>query len=144
MTATTQRPAVDTPVRRRPPLLRTVLGAVLRATRKAQRRTLADVAEAARISVPYLSEVERGRKEASSEVLAALSEALHVPLSRLLAETGRDLAHALAERDRLERAAAVHELRTGTNVREMRTRTSTSRTSRSTTPTVSAAVLLAA
>lgn len=84
------------------PLLRGVLGAVLRRIRLAQRRTLADVAGTAKISVPYLSEVERGRKEASSEVLAALSDALHVPLSVVLAEVGRDLAVELTERARRE------------------------------------------
>ncbi len=51
------------------PLLRTMLGDVLRRTRLEQGRTLADVARSARVSMPYLSEVERGRKEASSEVL---------------------------------------------------------------------------
>ena len=58
------------------PLLRTMVGDVLRRTRQAQGRTLADVARAARVSVPYLSELERGRKEASSEVLAAICDAL--------------------------------------------------------------------
>jgi transcriptional regulator with XRE-family HTH domain len=65
---------------------------VLRRVRLAQRRTLADVAEVARVSVPYLSEVERGRKEASSEVLAAICEALRIHLSEVLTEVGRDLA----------------------------------------------------
>jgi len=76
----------------RPPLLRVTLGGVLRRTRLAQRRTLADVAGAARVSVPYLSELERGRKEASSEVLAALCGALDLGLAELLAAAGRDLA----------------------------------------------------
>jgi len=52
------------------PLLRTSIGDVLRRTRQGQSRTLSEVALAARVSMPYLSEVERGRKEASSEVLA--------------------------------------------------------------------------
>jgi transcriptional regulator with XRE-family HTH domain len=93
------------------PLLRTVLGDVLRRVRLGQGRTLADVAAAAAISVPYLSEVERGRKEASSEVLAALCDALEVPLSAVLADAGRDLAAELAEVARAERVAAVRELR---------------------------------
>lgn len=73
------------------PLLRTMLGDVLRRTRLEQRRTLADVAKAARVSMPYLSELERGRKEASSEVLAAICDALEIELSDLLADVGRDL-----------------------------------------------------
>jgi transcriptional regulator with XRE-family HTH domain len=74
------------------PLLRTLVGKVLRRKRLGQRRTLADVARDARVSMPYLSEVERGRKEASSEVLAAVCQALGMELSDLLAEVGRDLA----------------------------------------------------
>src|SRR5262245_15215288 len=78
--------------RHRPrPVLRTLVGAALRRTRLTQRRTLADVARAARVSVPYLSEVERGRKEASSEVLAAVCDALRIELSDLLAEVWWDL-----------------------------------------------------
>src|ERR1700729_2061697 len=73
------------------PLLRTALGEVLRRTRLDQRRTLADVAEAARVSMPYLSELERGRKEASSEILAALCGALGIDLSELLADVRREL-----------------------------------------------------
>ncbi|MFD5568656.1 helix-turn-helix domain-containing protein [Streptomyces cadmiisoli] len=60
----------------REPLWRDLVGDVLRRERLAQERTLKDVAEAARISMPYLSEIERGRKEASSEVLAAAARAL--------------------------------------------------------------------
>lgn len=74
------------------PLLRKLVGNVLRRNRLEQRRTLADVARDARVSMPYLSEVERGRKEASSEVLAAVCGALRIELSDLLAEVGRDLA----------------------------------------------------
>ncbi|MDR2984810.1 MAG: helix-turn-helix transcriptional regulator [Nocardiopsaceae bacterium] len=69
-----------------------MLGDVLRRIRLDQGRTLADVARAARVSMPYLSEVERGRKEASSEVLAAICDALHIDITDLLAATGRDLA----------------------------------------------------
>jgi transcriptional regulator with XRE-family HTH domain len=75
--------------RRARPLLRTTLGDVLRRVRRQQRRTLADVARAAKVSMPYLSEVERGRKEASSEVLGAICEALGIELSDLLVEAGR-------------------------------------------------------
>ncbi|MCX5599522.1 helix-turn-helix transcriptional regulator [Streptomyces phaeochromogenes] len=64
---------------------RDVVGDVLRRERLAQERTLKDVADAARISMPYLSELERGRKEASSEVLAAAAHALGLGLADLLA-----------------------------------------------------------
>jgi transcriptional regulator with XRE-family HTH domain len=76
------------------PLLRTMLGDVLRRNRLEQGRTLADVARAARISMPYLSELERGRKEASSEVLAVVCDALRIELSDVLTEVGHDLANA--------------------------------------------------
>jgi len=77
---------------RRPrPVLRIHVGEALRRNRLAQRRTLAGVARAARVSVPYLSEVERGRKEASSEVLAAICDALRMELSDLLAEVWHGL-----------------------------------------------------
>jgi transcriptional regulator with XRE-family HTH domain len=88
-------PAVISPGSRGPRarlLLRTVLGGVLRRIRQEQGRTLADVAQAARVSLPYLSELERGRKEASSEVLAAICDALRVELADLLTEVGRHLA----------------------------------------------------
>jgi len=68
----------------REPLWRDVVGDVLRHERLAQERTLKDVADAARISMPYLSELERGRKEASSEVLAAAARALGLGLTDLL------------------------------------------------------------
>src|SRR5258705_10047785 len=89
---------------RRPrPLLRTTLGEVLRRTRQEQGRTLADVARAARVSMPYLSEVERGRKDVSSEVLAAVCDALRVDLSEVLAAVGRDLVG----RDLVDRAPTL-------------------------------------
>lgn len=86
----------------REPLWRDLVGEVLRRERLAQDRTLKDVAEAARISMPYLSELERGRKEASSEVLAAICDGLRIELPDLLAEVGRELAG-----ERARRAAAV-------------------------------------
>jgi transcriptional regulator with XRE-family HTH domain len=96
---------------RRPrPLLRTILGDVLRRTRREQGRTLADVARVARVSMPYLSEVERGRKEASSEVLAAICDSLGIDLSELLAELGRELADLRIRRGRFERAERVVQL----------------------------------
>jgi len=67
-------------------LLRTQLGNSLRSHRLRQRRTLRDVSGAARVSLGYLSEVERGQKEASSELLASICDALEVELADLLAE----------------------------------------------------------
>jgi transcriptional regulator with XRE-family HTH domain len=67
-------------------LLRRVLGDTLRGRRLRQRRTLREVSGSARVSLGYLSEVERGQKEASSELLAAICEALDVKLSDLLRE----------------------------------------------------------
>lgn len=64
--------------------LRTVIGDELRARRLNQGRTLRDVSGAARVSLGYLSEVERGQKEASSELLAAICGALDVKLSEVL------------------------------------------------------------
>jgi transcriptional regulator with XRE-family HTH domain len=75
----------------RRPLLRTLVGEVLRRHRQEQKRTLAEVAREACVSVPYLSEVERGRKEPSSEVLAAVCDSLHIELSDLLGEVRRSL-----------------------------------------------------
>ncbi len=72
-------------------LLRRVIGGVLRRIRMRQGRTLREVAKAAGVSLPYLSEVERGRKEASSEVLAAICRALGIRLSDLLEEARDDL-----------------------------------------------------
>lgn len=67
-------------------LLRQVIGDTLRARRLGQRRTLREVSSAARVSLGYLSEIERGQKEASSELLAAVCGALGVPLSDVLAD----------------------------------------------------------
>jgi len=75
-----------------PSLLREVLGDVLRRARTKQSRTLREVSDTARVSLGYLSEVERGRKEASSELLSAICDALDVPLSQLLAEAGEQVA----------------------------------------------------
>jgi transcriptional regulator with XRE-family HTH domain len=67
-------------------LLREVIGDVLRQARLSQGRTLREVSDDARVSLGYLSEVERGRKEASSELLGAICGALEVPLSRVLSD----------------------------------------------------------
>ena len=87
-----------------PSLLREVLGDVLRRARTKQGRTLREVSDAARVSLGYLSEVERGRKEASSELLSAICDALDVPLSQLLVEAGEQLARREdSGRDRVHR-----------------------------------------
>lgn len=65
-------------------LLRTHIGSALRAARIEQNRTLRDVAKSARVSLGYLSEVERGHKEASSELLNAICAALDLSLSTIL------------------------------------------------------------
>lgn len=95
-----QRPAPVVPLRpasrRREPLWRDVVGEVLRRERHAQRRTLQDVADAAGVSMAYLSEVERGRKEASSEVLAAAARALRLTLADLLLRVHVELARPAA------------------------------------------------
>ena len=73
------------------PDLRTALGEVLREERQEQDRTLADVAESAAVSLPYLSEVERGRKDVSSEVLTAIAGALELDVPTVLERTARRL-----------------------------------------------------
>ena len=75
-------------------VLRRLIGDALRRERLAQQRTLREVSGAARVSLGYLSEVERGQKEASSELLAAICEALDVPLSRVLRDVSGELALA--------------------------------------------------
>jgi transcriptional regulator with XRE-family HTH domain len=75
-------------------LVRSALGAQLRRRRVEQRRTLREVSSRARVSLGYLSEVERGQKEASSELLASICDALDMRLSTLLQDTSDDLALA--------------------------------------------------
>lgn len=99
-------PPVTGPRERAPrprPLLRTMIGDVLRRIRLEQGRTLADVARVARVSMPYLSELERGRKDASSEILAAICDALRIELADLLAEVGSDLVGDRAGRAQIVR-----------------------------------------
>jgi len=72
--------------------LREAVGEALRRRRQAQGRTLREVADAAGVSLTYLSEVERGRKEASSEVLEAVCAALHLGLADLFFEVAETLA----------------------------------------------------
>lgn len=80
-------------------LLRRVIGDALRARRQGQHRTLREISTAANVSLGYLSEIERGQKEASSELLAAICEALGSQLSEVLREASDSLA-------RVEQAAA--------------------------------------
>ncbi|MBB5911404.1 transcriptional regulator with XRE-family HTH domain [Nocardia transvalensis] len=75
-------------------LLREAIGESLRRARIAQSRTLREVSTSARVSLGYLSEVERGRKEASSELLAAICQALDLPLSRVLSDVSSAMADA--------------------------------------------------
>lgn len=73
-------------------LLRQEIGDVLRDARRQQGRTLREVSSVARVSLGYLSEVERGQKEASSELLASICGALEVPLSSVLREVSERVA----------------------------------------------------
>ncbi len=77
-------------------LLREAIGSGLRRVRTARRRTLRDISRAARVSLGYLSEVERGRKEPSSELLASICEALDVTVPELLSEAAAEMALELA------------------------------------------------
>jgi transcriptional regulator with XRE-family HTH domain len=73
-------------------LLREAIGDRLRHARTNQRRTLRDISRAARVSLGYLSEVERGQKEASSELLASICDALELPLGELLHNVAADVS----------------------------------------------------
>lgn len=73
-------------------LVRRELGDVLRDLRLQKGQTLRQVASKASVALGYLSEVERGQKEASSEILFAVAEALNVPLSVVLTEVGERVA----------------------------------------------------
>jgi len=85
-------------------LVREALGSELRRRRLAQGRTLRDVSAHAKVSLGYLSEIERGEKEASSELLYAICAALDVPLSDLLLSLGREIAAAEASAEVLAAA----------------------------------------
>ena len=80
-------------------LLREELGDVLRDARRAQGRTLRDISARASVSLGYLSEIERGEKEASSELLSSICSALETPMSVIFTEVAR-------RADRAERATA--------------------------------------
>jgi transcriptional regulator with XRE-family HTH domain len=73
-------------------IFRRLLGDVLRSARMQRGMTLRDLSAEARVSLGYISEIERGQKEASSELLSSLCEAMDLPLSDVL----RDVADAVA------------------------------------------------
>ena len=74
-----------------PLLLREAIGGTIRRARTERRRTLRDVSREARVSLGYLSEVERGRKEPSSELIASICEALALPLPDLLDDVAESM-----------------------------------------------------
>jgi transcriptional regulator with XRE-family HTH domain len=84
-------------------LLRRVIGDALRARRQAQHRTLREVSTAANVSLGYLSEIERGQKEASSELLSSICDALGAQLSDVL----REASDTLAQTEQITEAAPV-------------------------------------
>ena len=73
-------------------LLRHAIGHALRRLRLEQGKTLRHLAQASRVSLPYLSEIERGRKEASSEILATVCRVLDISVGDLLNDVSRELA----------------------------------------------------
>lgn len=99
-------------------LLRDALGDTLRDARTRQSRTLRDVSTAANVSLGYLSEVERGRKEASSELLASICDALDIELSQVLDSA----SHVLRERVRMapgKSAVTANSVKAGVADRKM-------------------------
>lgn len=76
----------------KPLLVRELIGETLREERGLQGKTLRSISKSARVSLGYLSEIERGQKEASSELLAAICAALDVPLSVILSLVSEKLA----------------------------------------------------
>jgi transcriptional regulator with XRE-family HTH domain len=90
-------------------LLREAIGDRLRHARTTKQCTLRDISRAARVSLGYLSEVERGQKEASSELLAAICDALGLSLSQLLATVASDMGMM----EGLEGAAKADSFETG-------------------------------
>ena len=97
-------------------LLREAVGDVLRRSRTTQGRTLREVSDSARVSLGYLSEVERGRKEASSELLNAICTALDVPLSAVLFDAGRQVAQMEQQAGPIVRTARATRIDAGTKV----------------------------
>jgi transcriptional regulator with XRE-family HTH domain len=93
-------------------VLRHVVGETLRAVRLRQRRTLREVSAAARVSLGYLSEIERGHKEPSSELLASICDALDVPLS----EVFLSVSGTLRRQERLAERTMILSARSGAPV----------------------------
>ena len=89
-TGVTPTPTPVTPTK--PIVLRKIIGEQLRRHRSEQHRTLREVSRVAQVSLGYLSEVERGQKEASSELLASICRSLDIPLSVLLADVAVEVA----------------------------------------------------
>jgi transcriptional regulator with XRE-family HTH domain len=100
-------------------LLREAIGDRLRHARTIQRRTLREVSRTARVSLGYLSEVERGQKEASSELLAAICDALELPMPELLYNVANDMS-GLDPRELLEPAIAEQQAAPPVTVDEAR------------------------
>jgi transcriptional regulator with XRE-family HTH domain len=93
-------------------LFRRQLGDVLRNERMRQGMTLRELSSEARISLGYISEIERGQKEASSELLSSLCDALEVPLSAVLREVSDTVAveeERLLAESRVERVVPVRD-----------------------------------
>jgi transcriptional regulator with XRE-family HTH domain len=90
-------------------LLRKVIGDALRARRLAQHRTLREVSTAANVSLGYLSEIERGHKEASSELLASICDALGAKLSDMLGDVSATFALAEQMEGAFSAAVTDHE-----------------------------------
>ena len=90
-------------------LFRRLLGDVLRAQRMRRGMTLREVSAEARVSLGYISEIERGQKEASSELLASLCSALDVPLSSVL----QDVSDAVAVEESAVAATPIEVARAG-------------------------------
>lgn len=85
--------------------MRQLVGEVLRERRRAQDLTLRDLSAKARVSLSYISEIERGHKEPSSELLSALADALEIPLSQVLLQVS-----SLLELDEAAELATVAEI----------------------------------
>ncbi|MGH3715863.1 MAG: helix-turn-helix domain-containing protein [Micromonosporaceae bacterium] len=107
-------------------LLRRVLGDALRSRRLDQDRTLRDVSTAANVSLGYLSEIERGQKEASSELLASICDALETRLSEVLREASGTMALAEEMAEMLEPAEVPAGEAAGDGVRMPEAKLSTS------------------
>ena len=88
-------------------LLRRLLGDALRTQRLRQARTLRDVSADARVSLGYLSEVERGQKEASSELLSSICDALGVRLSTVLREVSDELSSIESANEKMAAGPAL-------------------------------------